>query len=89
MTKNNNSYFICIYNLIKNSILDLYISFIKNPKQKFFIFLLSCTLLFVSITQIINKISGVRDDKIIKVIQWLMENDKLISNEENLLEWRK
>jgi len=41
------------------------------------------------ITQIINKISGVRDDKIIKVIQWLMENDKLISNEENLLEWRK
>ncbi|PCJ25842.1 MAG: recombinase RecQ [Flavobacteriales bacterium] len=41
------------------------------------------------ITQVINKIDGVRDDKTIKVIQWLMENDKLISNEENLLEWRK
>ncbi|PCH98023.1 MAG: recombinase RecQ [Gammaproteobacteria bacterium] len=41
------------------------------------------------ITQVINKIDGVRDDKIIKVIQWLMENDKLISNKENLLEWRK
>jgi ATP-dependent DNA helicase RecQ len=41
------------------------------------------------ITQIVNKINGVRDDKIIKVIQWLMENDKLISNEENRLEWRK
>ena len=41
------------------------------------------------ITQIVNKIDGVRDDKTIKVIQWLMENDKLISNEENLLEWRK
>ena len=41
------------------------------------------------ITQVINKIDGVRDDKVIKVIQWLMENDKLISNEENLLEWRK
>ncbi len=41
------------------------------------------------ITQIINKINGVRDDKTIKVIQWLMENEKLISNEENKLEWRK
>jgi ATP-dependent DNA helicase RecQ len=40
-------------------------------------------------TQVINKIEGVRDDKIIKVIQWLMENDKLVSNKENLLEWRK
>ncbi len=41
------------------------------------------------ITQVINKIDGVRDDKTIKVIQWLMENDKLITNNENLLEWRK
>ncbi|MDB4533738.1 RecQ family ATP-dependent DNA helicase [Vicingaceae bacterium] len=41
------------------------------------------------ITQVVNKIDGVRDDKIIKVIQWLMENGKLITNKENLLEWRK
>ncbi|NQX97321.1 MAG: RecQ family ATP-dependent DNA helicase [Flavobacteriales bacterium] len=41
------------------------------------------------ITDVINKITGVRDDKTIKVIQWLMENDKLISNKKNLLEWRK
>lgn len=41
------------------------------------------------ITEVINKVDGIRDDKIIKVIQWLMENDKLISNEKNLLEWRK
>ncbi len=41
------------------------------------------------ITQVINKITGVRDDKIIKVIQWLMDNKKLISNKDNLLEWRK
>ena len=53
---NNNSYFICIYNLIKNSILDLYISFIKHSEQPSFIFLLACTLLFVSITQIINSL---------------------------------
>jgi ATP-dependent DNA helicase RecQ len=43
----------------------------------------------LSITQLINKIKGVRDDKTIKVIQWLMENDKLITNNDNLLEWRK
>jgi ATP-dependent DNA helicase RecQ len=41
------------------------------------------------ITQLINNINGVRDDKTIKVIQWLMENDKLITNNDNLLEWRK
>ena len=43
----------------------------------------------LSITQLINKIEGVRDDKTIKVIQWLMENEKLVTNENNLLEWRK
>ena len=41
------------------------------------------------ITQLINKIDGVRDDKIIKVIQWLTDNHKLVTNKENLLEWRK
>ncbi|MDG1476663.1 MAG: RecQ family ATP-dependent DNA helicase, partial [Vicingaceae bacterium] len=41
------------------------------------------------ITQVVNKIEGVRDDKIIKVIQWLMENEKLVNNKENLLEWKK
>jgi ATP-dependent DNA helicase RecQ len=43
----------------------------------------------LAITEVINKIEGVRDDKTIKVIQWLMENNKLITNEKNLLEWRK
>jgi ATP-dependent DNA helicase RecQ len=43
----------------------------------------------LAITQVIKKIDLVRDDKIIKVIQWLLENDKLISNDKNLLEWRK
>ena len=41
------------------------------------------------ITQLINQIEGMRDDKIIKVIQWLTDNGKLKTNEENLLEWRK
>jgi ATP-dependent DNA helicase RecQ len=43
----------------------------------------------IPITQLINKIDGVRDDKVIKVIQWLTDNNKLVSNNENLLEWRK
>ena len=41
------------------------------------------------LTALVNKIEGVRDDKIIKVIQWLMENNKIVTNSENLLEWRK
>jgi len=41
------------------------------------------------LTQLISKIDGIRDDKTIKVIQWLTDNNKLITNEDNLLEWRK
>jgi ATP-dependent DNA helicase RecQ len=41
------------------------------------------------ITQLIGKIEEIRDDKIIKVIQWLTDNNKLVTNNENLLEWRK
>lgn len=44
---------------------------------------------FLPITELVNKIDTVRDNKTIKVIQWLMNNDKLVMNEENLLEWRK
>lgn len=41
------------------------------------------------ITALVNKIKGIREDKVIKVIQWLTENDKIIYNDKNLLEWRK
>lgn len=41
------------------------------------------------ITTLVNKIKGVREDKVIKVIQWLTENEKLMYNDKNLLEWRK
>lgn len=41
------------------------------------------------ITLLVSKISGSREDKIIKVIQWLTENEKLVFNDKNLLEWRK
>ncbi len=41
------------------------------------------------INSLIGKITGIREDKVIKVIQWLMENEKLAHNDKNLLEWRK
>lgn len=40
-------------------------------------------------TELVNHVKDVRDDKIIKVIQWLMENGKIKPNQENLLEWKK
>jgi ATP-dependent DNA helicase RecQ len=43
----------------------------------------------LTINALVNKITGVREDKVIKVIQWLTENDKIIYNDKNLLEWRK
>jgi ATP-dependent DNA helicase RecQ len=43
----------------------------------------------VGLTELVNKIKSSREDKTIKVIQWLLENEKLIYNNENLLEWRK
>lgn len=43
----------------------------------------------LTITQLVNNVKNVKEDKIIKVIQWLMENNKLITNSKNLLEWRK
>ncbi|MCC7332387.1 MAG: RecQ family ATP-dependent DNA helicase [Flavobacteriales bacterium] len=43
----------------------------------------------LNMSGLISKIEISREDKIIKVIQWLTENGKLIINKENLLEWRK
>jgi hypothetical protein len=41
------------------------------------------------LTALVNSITNVREDKIIKVLQWLMENGKVQPNKKNLLEWRK
>jgi ATP-dependent DNA helicase RecQ len=43
----------------------------------------------LSITDLVNSIEKIKEDKTIKVIQWLMENHKIITNNKNLLEWRK
>ena len=43
----------------------------------------------LSITDLVNGVKEVKEDKTIKVIQWLTENKKLVTNPHNLLEWRK
>ena len=43
----------------------------------------------LTLTELVNKIQGVREDKIVKVLQWLIDNSKIKTNSENLLEWRK
>ncbi|MCW8968428.1 MAG: hypothetical protein OQK43_07720, partial [Flavobacteriales bacterium] len=43
----------------------------------------------LTLTDLANKIQGVREDKTIKVLQWLIDNSKIKTNSENLLEWRK
>ncbi len=40
-------------------------------------------------TELVNSVKDVRDDKIIKVIQRLIENEKIKPNNDNLLEWKK
>lgn len=43
----------------------------------------------LSLNDLVEEINVSRDDKAIKVIQWLMDNGKIVSNDQNLLEWRK
>jgi len=43
----------------------------------------------LSITDLVNGVKDIKEDKTIKVIQWLTENKKLVTNDKNLLEWRK
>lgn len=40
------------------------------------------------LTALVNAVQGIREDKTIKVLQWLVDNKK-IKTSENLLEWRK
>lgn len=41
------------------------------------------------LTELVNAVQGVREDKTLKVLQWLVDNKKIKTNAENLLEWRK
>ena len=41
------------------------------------------------INEIVHGIKNSREDKTLKVIQWLMDNNKIINNPEGKLEWKK
>ncbi|HVA98774.1 MAG TPA: ATP-dependent DNA helicase RecQ, partial [Bacteroidia bacterium] len=41
------------------------------------------------LNELVNSVKNYRDDKVIKVIQWLLDNDKLAYNHQNKLHWKK
>jgi len=43
----------------------------------------------MDMTELIHSVKQVREDKIIKTVQWLMDNGKLENDEENKLVWKK
>lgn len=43
----------------------------------------------LSLSDLVHKVHQVREDKILKTVQWLIDNGKLSYNDDNLLEWRK
>ncbi|MDD5570158.1 MAG: RecQ family ATP-dependent DNA helicase, partial [Bacteroidales bacterium] len=42
----------------------------------------------LSIEEIVAKVKGAKEDKVIKVIQWLLDNGKVYYDEENKLKWK-
>lgn len=43
----------------------------------------------LSLSDLVHKVSQAREDKVLKVVQWLIDNGKLSYNEDILLEWKK
>lgn len=43
----------------------------------------------LSLDALVNSVKNFREDKTIKVVQWLIDNDKLVYNESNKLMWNK
>ena len=43
----------------------------------------------MDLTELVHSVKQIREDKIIKTIQWLMDNGKLENDEENKLVWKK
>jgi len=42
-----------------------------------------------SIKELADEVKGVNEDKIIKVIQWLLDNDKIMYNKTLDLSWKE
>jgi ATP-dependent DNA helicase RecQ len=43
----------------------------------------------LSLSDLVHSVHQVREDKILKTLQWLMDNGKLAYNDDKLLEWKK
>jgi len=43
----------------------------------------------LNLTELVNSVKGSREDKTLKVIQWLIENEKLAYDEDYKLHWKK
>jgi len=43
----------------------------------------------LSLSALVHKVTQVREDKILKTVQWLIDNGKLSYNDDTLLEWKK
>jgi len=43
----------------------------------------------LTLTELVNSITNSREDKVLKVVQWLIDNDKLMYDENNKLKWKK
>lgn len=43
----------------------------------------------LSLSELVHKVTQVREDKILKTVQWLIDNGKLAYNDDDLLEWKK
>ena len=43
----------------------------------------------LSLSELVHKVTQVREDKILKTVQWLIDNNKLAYNDDNLLEWKR
>ncbi|HTB31402.1 MAG TPA: RecQ family zinc-binding domain-containing protein, partial [Bacteroidia bacterium] len=43
----------------------------------------------LSLSDLVHSVHQIREDKVLKTVQWLIDNSKLSYNDDNLLEWRK
>ncbi len=43
----------------------------------------------LSLSALVHAVKQIREDKVLKTLQWLIDNEKLVYNEDNMLEWKK
>ena len=43
----------------------------------------------LSLDEVVSKVKGVSENRVLKAIQWLMDNDKIVMDEGRMLVWKK